>query len=112
MAKDERQAWLDGLKAGDPVALTRTMSPPRIVNVTARTPSGRIRIEGFEFDRHGWLRGDHGWHAPGIEPVTEEIREEVFRAAAVKRLHNVLWNEQDTATLRAVLAAIERGVTS
>lgn len=97
----ERQAWLDSLKAGDEVAFrVRYGTRWNTSNVEKRTKTGRIIVGGFTYRPDGYLWGQCG--PSRIEPVTQEIRDEVRKNSLVPSLHACPWGALSLAALEQV----------
>jgi hypothetical protein len=105
------QKWLDGLKAGDEVALGGGgyTSTVLIQKVARRTPGGRILLEnGLWFTPQGLEYGSGKSWRRHLEPVDDALRETVFRRAACRRLESFRWAALTTESLRAVLEILAR----
>lgn len=106
MNREDELKWLAGLKAGDTVGVSnRTMA--RVTRVTATM----IVCEHSKFRRTtGWIIGgsslDHHW----IHPITEELRDKIYRAKLVHELTRVDWSKVPTGTLQQVAVLYWRAV--
>lgn len=89
MSKEERAEWLKGLKAGDIVAISK-LSWLRnhywaTVRIEKKTPTGRLNLsDGTIANPDGYLRGVNS--SEFIEPLTDEIRETIWRNNTKKRI--------------------------
>jgi hypothetical protein len=85
-----------------------------ILKVSKITKTGRIVCgtgEGesqYTLDPDLRVRGRHSYSGPYRgEPVTDEIREQVFRQSAVSRLYNRQWSAFTTDQLRRIVAILD-----
>ena len=83
-ARQKYYDWLSNLKVGDSVALANTSRwsfrcPYEICTITRETPKF-FEVAGCLYSKKdGSRRGDSGWYAYNIEPVTPKILEAVKR---------------------------------
>lgn len=83
------QAWLDGLKVGDPVFMRWGFDGMSVSHVSKITPT-QIHVGGSKFRRKGGSEiGNHSrYNFNSIEPVTEDlldlIREKKLRRRAAE----------------------------
>lgn len=110
----EYVAWVQGLQAGDEVAIPSSWGPPRIVRIDRVTKTQVILYGGGRYSRSGRGVGQRvGIYSVGrIEPVTDSHREEIERAELVAWLDGIveLLNRRSvdgvsTAQLRAMRQA-------
>ena len=118
--KAKRDEWLGNLKPGDTVAV-RAGASIRVGEVVKRTPSGMIdvrwpsgNVERFSAD--GWERGrGHGFYARGmLEPLTEELKDELLRQRAIRTLSVLRPHDLEklpTANLLQAEAHLREGAT-
>ena len=103
--------WLASLKKGDDVAimcykpgLGRVYS---IGTITKITPTGQIQINGNDPKyRNGEINGDQYNNGPTLKPLTDEIRETVFREEACLKLRNTKYERLSTEKLRKIKAVL------
>lgn len=103
--------WLNDLKVGDEIAITRPDGTPRITRVERVTTNlitaGKIKFR----KRDGRTQGD-GWHKWQLEPVTDEIRtavEDANLCTWLRRLVDARENAWPTLKqLRAMRAAYDQ----
>jgi hypothetical protein len=114
-----RSAWLKSLKAGDRVLMRGgSWHETYTDTVVARvTPSGRIHVKTIggttEFNPDGDERGARRSRSTLQEPSPEllaEIAERDERSGLLRRVDGIRWREHPTATLRAVVAALDAEV--
>lgn len=78
--RSEKIEWIKGLKVGDEVALRGSsfMSSVSIYKIEKITPTGRLNLRhGYVINKDGSIRGDM---FGGIEPVTDAIRQKIWRS--------------------------------
>jgi len=107
----ERQAWLDSLKAGDEVAYRTNYGREwRTSKVTTRTKTGRIAVGPYAYNSDGQLRGTNGpWR---IEPVTQEIRDDLRKKYLSSMLSRCNWGTLSLAALEQVYSIMRADLSS
>lgn len=118
MTQEERQAWLDGLKVGDEVAIGHwywadgSFTARDVRRITNITPSRRICCGDQTFTSGGSGRGSCRWLWLG--PVSDEIRaaarkyqEAETRKEALFRLYRTNWDALTTETLQKVIGVLD-----
>lgn len=102
---------------GDKVALyTNDFSNSiKITEVIKVTPTGRIRLAccpETQFDRYGNKIGGNYWHRSYIEPLTDELREEITKSNTIEKAiylcHAVKKDSLSYETARELIALLER----
>lgn len=109
----DRAAWLAGLKAGDEVAVERTVGMAAGVLIGAlekRTPKGRLTVDlgnyKLTFDALGREIGG-GYTAARLQPVTQQTRDRIEQEHLVYKLGIVKWHTLPLPVLRRVMADLE-----
>lgn len=106
MLRDEELKWLAGLKAGD----TAGVSNRAILQIT-RVTATLIVCDHMKFRRTTGHRigggpYDHNW----LHPVTEQLRDRMYRGRLVHDLTHAKWGEVPTGTLQQVAVLYARAV--
>lgn len=93
-AKKLREEWVSTLQVGDEVAIDAGRWSDysyKILKVVKITPSGRRNLsDGTVANPNGSLRGDSYEY---IYPVTDEIRNQIWRVKTIKHIFNKLGHE-------------------
>lgn len=107
--KQQRQAWLDGLKPGDEIAFQQggPGQAYEIVTVVSRTPTGRINAGRYTFTPQGDYFGKWTVYTPSrCLPVTDEVRQKVEHRQLLTFISRTNFNQLDLDQLRRVQAVI------
>ncbi|WCK57010.1 hypothetical protein PP175_27865 (plasmid) [Aneurinibacillus sp. Ricciae_BoGa-3] len=107
MTNEERKAWLEDLQVGDEVSYQiGSFSGGRTVIDTIKkiTPTRRMDVGHMRFDSNGYEMGKSNSWTPRcvLNPVTDEIRNEVERAKLVNELADVNFKTLSLNQLRAI----------
>lgn len=120
----ERQAWLNGLKEGDEVAIGYlswdggSFSPLAVARITKITDTRRLCLGDRIFNSDGTGRGT-GNRGKRLAPVTDEVRalarireeekaQKDRRAANLQRLqYRINWNGLSNETLEKVIGVLD-----
>lgn len=111
---NERQEWLDGLKAGDSVAIECRVRGLHVEKVTKRTPTGVIVVTwlspegGIRFDRYGHEKTSDPYYGKSIDPVTPEVSERIHRRDLLTKIRATGLGSLKTYTLIEIAILIEK----
>lgn len=107
MDSEERQIWLNNLKAGDQVAYRGSYgSQWFIATVEKRTKTQRIVTEHHTFNSDG-VCNSRGYGSPSnCEPVTEEIKNKIWHRVLSEKLRRYNWEKLSLDVLRKVMACL------
>ncbi|HXE63149.1 MAG TPA: hypothetical protein VN519_06385 [Bryobacteraceae bacterium] len=108
----ERDQWLKELKAGDRVAVCRSQWTPVICTVSRTTPT-QIIIDRwgdgrFSRDDGREMRKTDRWSGRAtLDPVTQEIRDEIEREQNLGKVNRMDWKKLTNDQLRRAVAITE-----
>lgn len=106
MNREDEMKWLAGLKPGDCVGVANV----RIARVERVTATLIVCDHGKFRRATGWRvtsdRFNRGW----LHPVTDEMRERIYRERLVADLTRVDWARVPTGTLQQVAVLYSRAV--
>lgn len=103
VGKGSNQKWLDNLQVGDKV-LIRTRMSIGITTIEKITKTRRIVTKnGYRFNADGseYGRGS-SWGYYGIEPVTDNVIQELKMRKIAKELGEVNWHKVSFANLEKI----------
>ena len=107
-AKQDRQTWLDSLKAGDYIAVrTHNSRAWEVLKIEKRTPGGQIVTRGSRFDKTGSSVGWSYGMPSECHPITDEVKQSVFRRKLLHAISTIKMNELTNETLNAILDLIQ-----
>jgi hypothetical protein len=107
--------WLQNLKAGDRVAVSRNWGRGPEIRKVSRTTKAQIFIDGSAFwKKDGWSVGSSsGWHGKFLIQVTPklelEIIEENKRAKALNLARNCDTSALSMDKVEALIALLDEG---
>jgi hypothetical protein len=110
MQYDEKVAWVNSLKVGDEVYYkSGHYGDPEIFKVKKITPT-QVVIDTRSMNsvrlwkKNGNVVGD-GWRIT-IAPVTDAVREQIYRIDAKRKIDRVQWKEWSLERLQRLMAII------
>ena len=108
MNREEKQAWLDGLRVGDRVYV-HTRHSKSITAIENITKTRRIITKsGHRFNADGSLSGrGSGWNFADIDPVTDEILLEFKMKKIISKINDVNWNTVSFGNLAKIAAILD-----
>jgi hypothetical protein len=111
MDDNETKTWIDSLKVGDPVAcrgmgsFDRTERNIWLIEAIGKKKKERVRLGNTWFGERGTHRFG-SYSVAYLEPVTDEIRQDVRRRRYVHRLSKTDWTKLDDDKLKALVALL------
>lgn len=102
--------WLDNLKAGDEV-ITCSGYYGKSVSKVQRTTATQIVTEkgGKYWKKNGKRVGDTDWNISYITEPTQEIRNEIRKAALCDKLSRVVWQKLSVDILAEIFDKVKNG---
>ena len=109
MSREEEQAWLQSLKAGDEVCTRYGWDGIAFVRVTKVTPT-QIEVSGgarYRKKDGREIGNTSRYHFNTIEPVSQAIRDEIEERSMRRRIVNIEFKKLPIETIKQVLALVE-----
>lgn len=108
---DERQTWIDGLKAGDEVIIEDRVQGVRKEKVIKRTPTKQVVVSWFKseirFSPFGVEKSNDPWHHKNLRPVTQHELDAIEKQGLLRALAGVIWGRQPLAKLRTIMGIVK-----